>query len=221
MNIAAISDLHGDLSYTTPECDVLVIGGDVAPDFRGQGGGFVGGATNQVTWLRDCFAPWLKAQPAKTIIGIAGNHDFAFEKRPDQVAAVGLPWIYLENSGCTVSGIKFWGIPHVPNLSRWAFHAEDYILDDLFAAIPADTDVVISHGPPLGILDYTIPRYGSQHAGSQAAIDMLERVRPQLFFCGHIHEGYGKRAYGDTMCYNTSRMTVDYAPVNSGVEVAI
>lgn len=90
MTILATSDLHGQLPTIGP-CDLLLIGGDVCPlDDHSQEG--------QLRWLDQVFRPWLLAIGAKTIIGIAGNHDFIFETRPKAVHELDLPWTYLQDS---------------------------------------------------------------------------------------------------------------------------
>lgn len=218
MKIVATSDMHGQLP-DTPECDVLIVAGDVAPDY-GRPGGRVG--TNHVVnsqkgWLTKRFVPWLESRPGNpTIIGIAGNHDFGLEK--DEEFARSLPWKYLLDESFNVDGVWFYGLPWVPNLSLWAFHAPDFILDYKFAAIPEDTDVVISHGPPFGFCDHTVPRFGSVHAGCPSANDAIDRAKPQVFVCGHIHEGYGSAIRGATLVANVSHVDVDYEPVNEPFE---
>jgi len=55
--------------------------------------------------------------------------------------------------------------------------------------IPDDTDVLVTHGPPLGFGD------SLQHGGRSGCVQLLhvvqERVRPKYHVFGHIHEGEG------------------------------
>ena len=59
----------------------------------------------------------------------------------------------------------------------------------LYAQIPQDIDVLISHGPPYGILDLAP---GSHlHQGCGELLDAVMRVRPRLHVFGHVHGAYG------------------------------
>jgi Icc-related predicted phosphoesterase len=96
--------------------------------------------------------------PARHIIGVAGNHDFEFQRHPE--AYRGLPWHYLENSGIELDGLTFWGSPWTPPFFNWAFMAEEDKLRSMFAKIPKHVDVLITHGPPAGILDRNYHGHG-------------------------------------------------------------
>lgn len=184
MKLVATADLHGRLPEI-PECDVLVIAGDIAPEYGGEHRAFM-----QADWLLTKFTRWLEQVPAKHIIGIGGNHDTALFKNTDGVCEK-LPWIFLMDEGIELCGVRFWGSPWIPHLD-WSNY---YLRDELFNAacdlVPADIDVIISHGPPLNLCDFTGPKYGNEHAGFKGWQRTIERVKPDMFICGHIHEGYG------------------------------
>lgn len=219
MKLALTSDLHGflPLAHTLPKCDVFVIAGDVCPvhDHR---------LDYQWFWLDTIFRHWLtevsKETKCKAIIGIAGNHDFVFEQ--EDTSALFLPWRYLEDSGTEVDGVKFWGLPHVPNLMRWAFHAPEQDLLRKAMAVPDDTNVVISHGPPYETADKVVPRFGGGHVGDPGLNHMLSKVLPDIFVCGHIHEAYGHYMHrSGTPIYNVSHVDENYDDVNAVVEVTL
>ncbi|KAF2273316.1 ser/Thr protein phosphatase family protein [Westerdykella ornata] len=50
-------------------------------------------------------------------------------------------------------------------------------------------DVMMTHGPPLGILDDV----GRAHAGCEHLLRAARRCKPKLHCFGHIHEGWGAR----------------------------
>ncbi|KAM3066297.1 hypothetical protein ACMFMG_003192 [Clarireedia jacksonii] len=50
-------------------------------------------------------------------------------------------------------------------------------------------DIVMTHGPPMGILDMVYR--GQEHVGCENLMRALRRARPRLFCCGHIHEAHG------------------------------
>lgn len=215
--IVATADLHGTFPKIPP-CDILIVAGDVCPiwDHHVQA---------QLAWLDTNFRNWLNEVPADYVFGIAGNHDFVFEKMPDQVETLDLPWSYYQDDYAQFfmfDDLKIWGSPWVPNLSRWAFHDDDAGLDARFATIPDDVDIVVSHGPPYMYCDLTVPKYGSVHAGFPGMNDMLARVKPKALVCGHIHEGYGVAKHDSgTVIYNVSHNTENYEAINPPMIVSL
>ena len=190
MRVTAISDLHGNLPEIPEGTDVLVIAGDIAPDFycdpaMGQDPVFHVG--RQLTWIAQVFLPFLEEMRDRRIIviGIAGNHDWWCQVKTAEGNrwADGLPWIYLEDEGIVLGGKKFYGTPWQPEFCDWAYNATEDFMREKFSQIPADVDVLISHGPPNGILD----RVGRQNCGSVALNRAVQRVMPPLTVFGHIH----------------------------------
>ncbi|EGO58459.1 hypothetical protein NEUTE1DRAFT_25396, partial [Neurospora tetrasperma FGSC 2508] len=55
--------------------------------------------------------------------------------------------------------------------------------------IPPETDIVISHGPPRGILD--VSRLTRASCGSLELWEAVKRTKPKLHVFGHIHEAWG------------------------------
>jgi Icc-related predicted phosphoesterase len=224
MKILATSDMHGDLPDLVDgaNCDLLLIAGDICPDFHAMSRARYGdahvkyvqdrGEQRQLNWLRNTFKPWLESLklPRERIVGIAGNHDFVFE-HDFLLRAAHLPWTYLRDSEAAVDGIRVWGTPWVPNLARWAFHASQRQLQARADLIPEGIDILMTHGPPYGYTDFVAPQFGSCHVGDETLNGVIERVRPQAVVCGHIHEGYGiaKHETGVPV-YNVSRMDEAY-----------
>lgn len=226
MRIVATSDLHGSLPEI-PECDLLLIGGDVCPDFLGPISGGAGydapdrGAGRQANWLNSDFREWLDRIPAKQVVGIAGNHDFVFEHQ--FLVPRNLRWVYLEDNTVNVGGVRIAGVPWVPNLPFWAFHATAPAMRLAFENVEP-CDILLSHGPPYTILDEAPAKYGSaagEHVGSTSAVNAMKRVRPSYFICGHIHEGYGHEEFNykqNTVdVFNVAHMNGEYEPVNAPV----
>lgn len=223
--IIATSDLHGVLPEI-PQCDILIIAGDVCPDFassRGDIGSLVSMA-RQGKWLREDFKTWLDEVPAKHIVGIGGNHDFALEKYATYVRER-TRWHYLLDEQVELEGVYMWGTPHVPNLSRWAFYGGENALYQRALSIPQGLDILISHGPPYGYRDKVI---GGPRVGDTWLADRLSRksagnfmIEPIALVCGHIHEGFGNERIADssTRVYNVSHNNENYEPVNPVVEL--
>lgn len=211
MRLAIVADLHGHLPEIPP-CDVLLVGGDVRP----------GAATeteDELAFLDGPFRAWLAEVPAAHVVGIAGNHDFAFDRHPDRIPG-DLPWTYLEDTAATVAGLTIWGSPWTPWFFDWAFnapkeHGEEF-LADLYRAVPDQADVLLVHGPPRGYGDRTS---GGADVGSTALLELVDRVRPRVCAFGHIHEGRGAWDRGPTRLVNAAAVDLEYALVDDPVVV--
>ncbi|KAG8932958.1 hypothetical protein FRC02_000309 [Tulasnella sp. 418] len=102
---------------------------------------------------------------------------------------------YLEYDSITIQpkeGGRVWkiyGSPGTPWFGGWAFNygrgGEDA---EVLSGMPDDCDIVVTHGPPCGILDLTI---SGVLAGCQVLRDRLSQIRPALSVFGHIHESRG------------------------------
>lgn len=199
MKIDCISDLHGSLPQT-PGGDVLIVAGDcTARDTIPE-------------WLE--FLNWFKAQKYKKKILVAGNHDGCLAQcRPLEDTELE----YLCDSGCEFEGMKFWGSPWTPKFGRWYFMKTESELGDVFSQIPQDVDVLITHGPPYGILDKIDGR--DEHVGSKAlnrqvlSREMMPQLKLHVF--GHIHEQGGKEFDTTFVKFvNCSYMDEYYLPAN-------
>ncbi|KDQ11146.1 hypothetical protein BOTBODRAFT_114901 [Botryobasidium botryosum FD-172 SS1] len=81
------------------------------------------------------------------------------------------------------------GSPWTPYFGGWAFNYDRITeADRIINAIPK-VDILLTHGPPHGILDL------AQHVRSSGCHTLLKRVQetiqPRLHVFGHIHEGHG------------------------------
>jgi Icc-related predicted phosphoesterase len=189
MKIVAISDTHNLCeAVPVPDGDVLVHAGDLT--MQGSGPEIAQAAR----WLGS-FKPRFKA-----IIAIAGNHDFGAQHRPGSTRATlerhGIT--YLVDEPAVVGGVKFYGSPWQPWFYDWAFNFPQddggVVARRTWAKIPHDTHVLVTHGPPHGVLDQTFPgddRVGCPHL--LAAIRERPSIRAHVF--GHIHEAHGTVLY--------------------------
>lgn len=192
MIIDCISDMHGHY----PELeggDLLIVAGDcTAADTLEQ-------------W--DDFDAWLYRQPYKKKIFIAGNHDSGILDELPKKYMQGTRKIkserfeYLKDSGTEYEGLKIWGSPWTPwfkgvNPKCKAFMKKDKELKKTWDDIPTDTDILITHGPPFGMLDGIPCDDGSYfYVGSKTLsnrIHQLSTYKLKLHVFGHIHEGYGQ-----------------------------
>ena len=189
MLFVAISDTHGYHDrLEVPDGDVLIHGGDLTKHGR----------------LEDveAFDRWLAGLPHRHKIVIAGNHDFCFQHRPREARALLRHAIYLEDRAVEVEGVKFYGSPWQPEFFDWAFNLpRGPALAAVWAKIPDDTQVLITHGPPLGIGDLT---HRGPHVGCEDLLRRVRQVRPRLHVFGHIHEAAGRYDVDGTTFVNAS-----------------
>ena len=139
------------------------------------------------------FIEWYKHVPVVNKIYVAGNHDTSIEKRfisRENFTDNGI--VYLENEGITIDGIKYWGSPNTPSFNDWAFMKARHKLYKTWEAIPDDTDVLITHGPPKGILDLsTDVKHNLEMCGCSALRKRVEKMNLKAMCFGHIHNSEG------------------------------
>jgi predicted phosphohydrolase len=149
------------------------------------------------------FNDWLGGLPHRYKIVVPGNHEFFLEAEPSERFMLDNA-IVLINEGTEIDGLRIWGSPVTP-LYGGAFglrSAKDR--RRLYAQIPHGIDVLVTHGPPFGILD-TAPISGL-HEGCPELLDVVEQVRPKLHVFGHIHTAYGIFQTEHTTFVNASRL---------------
>jgi Icc-related predicted phosphoesterase len=214
MKIAATSDMHGLLERAPffPEADVLILAGDLVENYAHERQDVI-----PQRFALQALDRFIAALPYKYRIVVAGNHDWALFF--DDGHKIFDSAIYLQDEEVILDGVRFYGMPWVPNYYNWAFmypesdpeegypEARDTCMD-----IPAGIDVLITHGPPLGILDRT--RSGRLAGCPVLAEHVLQRVKPKLHVFGHIHEGYGMLNMASTTFANVALCDRDYEPKN-------
>lgn len=210
MKIVHISDthkLHDEI--IVPECDVLIHSGDI------------GGRTN-LKELKS-FLNWFDKQPAAYKIFIAGNHDGVLSKDLTlddnyHLSEVGKMMSkteyeqgqeliqeykninYLLNTGVWIGGLHFWGSPYTPSFHRrnWWFNRDrGEEISKEWAKIPSDVHVLITHGPPYGIMDYVenkrMENDYDNHVGCGDLLGVIKKrlLNLKLNCFGHLHYSYG------------------------------
>lgn len=214
MKLVIISDTHNKHDQLTlPDGDVLIHCGDAT----GRGSIAETGK----------FFQWLEKLPYKHKIFIAGNHDFFFENKSEINEAIKQAFLvvnggsihYLEDSGVTIDGINFWGSPWQPTFHDWAFNLDsESALAQKFDLIPKDTQVLITHGPPYGILDQCPD---GRRVGSQALYQSVMEVKPEVHCFGHIHHSAGMYLFNGTTFVNAASLNEQYLVANEPVVIEI
>ena len=190
IKIIACSDIHGDVDFDVDPCDILIIAGDICISNRGADK-----IIRQEAWLRLCFSEWVKKQPAKEIVAVAGNHDWIWEHNPELVPHIADNFHYLCDEEINLFGLRIYGTPQQKAFNRWAFNRNDDQLRFYYDNIPDDLDILIVHGPPHMIFD-GVERFGElEHHGCKILRERLLTMRkpPRFVFSGHFHREYGKK----------------------------
>lgn len=221
MRIAHFSDWHGNFRELPP-ADLYVATGDLLPNFcrvkkrderkRGSGGfGMFGGSSGwfdkqlevkiQREWVRQLnesggFRRKFFPDSQTPVVCVRGNHDFVdlaplFDGGPTHE-------IVEAGDEFTLGGLKFSGfrgINYIQNNWTDELHGDEQGFRA--SKIPRDVDVIVTHAPPHGVLDYFI---GGGNLGMQSLTEILNKKtyddgaypNLKLMLFGHIHEQGGQ-----------------------------
>ena len=190
--ITFISDTHtrqGQIPYSDlPGGDLLIHAGDIMNSGYNKNDIFD-------------FLHWYDSIPGyDKKIFIAGNHDRMFENDPEEVKEILKQYpniIYLQDEVYEIydletdKSIKLYGSPWQPEFYSWAFNMQrnSIQLSGKWEAIPDDTDILITHGPAWGSVD-TVAGRPWDNLGCELLAERIQRFRPKIHVCGHIHSGY-------------------------------
>lgn len=221
MKITFISDTHGmhnSLSRKLlPGGDVLIHSGDMSNV------GTLDGIRRFCEWFN-----LIEGYNFK--IFIAGNHDFGFEVDPITATRIVREYpniIYLEDSQFDIYDIEtdkttsIFGTPWVPSFGNWAFNVMSNTdrMEEKRNLIPENIDILITHCPPIGILDTAGPPYNRPLLGCEMLYNRVMEVTPKINVFGHIHGSYGYKFINDTHFINATLLNEYYDMVNNPVVV--
>lgn len=149
------------------------------------------------------FLNWFCDLPYKHKIFICGNHDDCLyganiDGLPDNVHQ-------LSNSGIEIDGVKFYGVPMFLGDCITERQRHNY------EKIPGDTDVLITHSPAYGILDYD----DGINYGSEEILTKLSELHLKAHLFGHIHAKHGVLVQNGIKFSNGAIMNADHSVLNS------
>lgn len=190
ISILHLSDTHNRHRQLTnlPDADVIVHSGDFT----------MAGTEHEVM----DFVNWFCDLPYLYKIVIAGNHDACLYGA--DISGLDKNCYYLCHSSVNIEGINFHGIP---------MFVEDAITGNdrlYFQSIPQKADVLITHQPPLGVLDFD----GIYHYGNADLLKKVEQIKPKLHLFGHIHSAYGIETLNGTTFSNAALIDEDYRSIS-------
>ncbi|KAK8073244.1 hypothetical protein PG994_004143 [Apiospora phragmitis] len=194
VSVVCISDTHNNNQIPLPDADVLIHAGDLTQ-------------SGSLAELQAAVA-WLRAQPHRHKIVIAGNHDVLLDPglRDEERAQIdwgGIKYLCDSSAWITLTGrngynsFKVYGSPRSPRNGNWAFQyarlADGGGAQSGTAKIPDDTDILVTHCPPRAHL------YLDKNPGCGDLLREVWRIRParspaqrpRLHVFGHVHEGHG------------------------------
>jgi Icc-related predicted phosphoesterase len=211
MRIALISDTHGShiLLPEAPYVDALVHAGDFMNSGR--------------YWDEiESFNTWLETidLPKNRKLICAGNHDIFFDEchtvssleKSRKARRMITNGTYLQDESFEIKGVKFYFSPWTPYFMGWGFNVNrGPEIKEFWDKIPDDTNVLVTHGPPLGILDTSSskgPNLGCEELSKRIA--SLKHLKVHVF--GHIHRGHGKLEKDGVTYVNASFLNEEYRP---------
>jgi Icc-related predicted phosphoesterase len=216
MVITLISDTHTkheEIRKDLPGGDLIIHAGDLMNS--GYEPRDIAGFVN---WYSS-----LLTMDYKHRVFIAGNHDRMFEDNPELtkelINAYSGGLIYLQDQTHVIDGVKIYGSPWQPAFYDWAFNLPRCGQDlmRVWNAIPNDTDILITHGPPFGHLDVTPS--GNLNVGCELLRVRVDEIKPKIHVFGHVHSGYGYKFHEGTHFINAAVLNERYKYANKPLTV--
>lgn len=215
MKAVCFSDTHmTPIPFTLPEADFGIFAGDCC-------------MPGKEAELRS-FVKWFSEQPVKHKIFVAGNHDWFTERQPEktQGAMTAFGIHYLCNSGIELDGINIYGTPIQPFFCNWAWNVilpQDRAAH--YANIPDGLDILVTHCPPFGILDWVPRNFMGQtvleNCGCHQLLKAVKRASPRFHVFGHIHCARGTdKAFGTTFI-NAAICNEEYGLDGRPIEIGL
>ena len=214
MKVTLISDTHSkhkQLDADLPGGELLIHAGDFINS------GYI---KTEATEFFDWFDA-IKGYDKKVFI--AGNHDRIIENDPTWSLLTIKDYpniIYLQDEGFALydmdedSSIRLYGSPWQPEFCDWAFNLprNGEEMKAKWDAIPDNTDILITHGPPFGYQD--IPGGQSIRVGCEMLRYRVDEIKSKIHVFGHVHGGYGYYFNGHTHFFNASVLNERYSYAN-------
>jgi Icc-related predicted phosphoesterase len=213
--IVCLSDTHNySAEINVPDGDILIHAGDAT----------VRGTVPEI----EEFLAWFSALPHKSKIFVAGNHDWLYEtnNRFARNLTADFKVKYLQDSFMEIDGLKIYGSPWQPRFFDWAFNLNRGAeMAEKWKWIPDDVNILITHGPPNGILDEVPKKYWTENAGCEELRKRVDEIsvfgKLKLHVFGHIHCGYGQREDFGVKFVNASICDESYEPTQLPIVVEL
>lgn len=218
MKIWTISDTHCkhlELELPDPnEIDMVIHAGDA--------GGHRDTSFNEAE-LKE-FLRWFDSLPYKYKIYVPGNHDTSIEAEMFDFKEYTDIHVLIHES-ITIEGINIFGSPYTPTFGvGWSYNKARHKIDNYWKQIPEDVNIVVTHGPPKGILDLTAHNNYPEQCGDKSLLNKVLDIKPKYHIFGHIHDepscynaGTFKPSSIETTFVNASINNLSYNVINNGI----
>lgn len=216
MKIWAISDMHQKFDkLTIPDVDFVICAGD-ATNSKAK-------TINDNERLE--FFSWVESLPFDMIM-TPGNHDTSMEA---SIRYLNPPnnLIILRHEFIRYKGLNIFGSPFTPTFGNgWAFNVNRSKIDEYWKEIPESLDILVTHGPPKSILDYTQYKTGCiNNVGDRSLLRHVIDKKPKYHIFGHLHDERDIYNAGilkstvipDTCFINASCVDLRHRVMNNGV----
>lgn len=218
IKVCAFSDIHGRLDFEIEPVDIVLICGDIVPLYYQN--------SNKVSkdWLIEEFIPWCNSLPCEHVFLIAGNHDWLFQNKPDDVNGLfesEEKITYLNCDFAEYNGITIYGTPLCHVFGNWAFMIPDddqrKIYDDVVST-GRKIDILMSHDAPYGVSDVLMqkdcPWATGDHIGNKPLAGFIEKTQPKIVVKGHLHSTNREPEYlNESKVLSVSLLDEDYRMV--------
>ena len=195
MKAVVLSDNHTDYDFETPEGDLLIHCGDFT--FHGN------------PKEMEKFKNYLKEQEHEHKLFIFGNHEKVDKEitywREYLEDGTGAKCIHEKEH--EINGLKFFGSSYTPQFMNWGFMQDEETRERYWKHMLDDMDVLVTHGPPKGIMDKI---ESGISIGCEYLREFVDRVKPKYHFFGHNHAGAGVTVSNGTLFVNSAILTESY-----------
>lgn len=138
------------------------------------------------------FIEWYESLEVPHKLWIAGNHETSIYFNAVRPKEICKSTTYLYHELVVVAGLRIFGSPYTPTFGDWAFMKSNEKLHRLWEDIPEGLDILVTHGPPHGVLDLSKSREGIiEMCGDKPLLKRVQKVKPLYHIFGHIHNSNG------------------------------
>lgn len=175
------------------------------------------------------FLTWFESQPHEHKLFVCGNHDRISFTQPDTFARLlarcAPSCHYLHERAIEVAGLKWYGGNWTPLFNNWYWMSpRGPAMAAHWAKIPDDTQMLVTHGPPMGHLDLIMPAFGETrdfHQGCEELRDTIDtRLKSLKAHCfSHLHYEGNTTKVANGVTYVNAAVVDDGYSIRGKVQV--
>lgn len=150
------------------------------------------------------FDEWLGELSHRWKVVVPGNHEFFLEADPDRRRMISNATVLIDEAA-EIDGLKIYGSAMTPLYGGAFGQSSPAARVRHWKRIPTDVNVLITHGPPHGVLDRSPGQL--EHMGDpelKARVKELPSLRLHCF--GHVHGAFGTIEENGVLSVNAALM---------------